>query len=152
MAASIGRFFNTGPFFFSSRRRHTRCSRDWSSECALPISLVQMALATVLILSGNFQQLLSYFFFVVVLFIAMTVAGIFKLHARPHDGYRTWGYPWTPLFFLLVTAVVLMLIASQNPVQTALGVAVTLLGLPVYYLLFSRGKLTDGVDQDNSTR
>src|SRR5687768_18051822 len=40
MAASIGRFFNTGPFFFSSRRRHTRCSRDWSSECALPISWV----------------------------------------------------------------------------------------------------------------
>src|SRR5205809_2451210 len=24
-------------FFFSSRRRHTRCSRDWSSACALPI-------------------------------------------------------------------------------------------------------------------
>src|SRR5690606_40855297 len=26
-------------FFFSSRRRHTRFSRDWSSTCALPISL-----------------------------------------------------------------------------------------------------------------
>src|SRR5205809_5967553 len=25
-------------FFFSSRRRHTRCSRDWSQTCALPIS------------------------------------------------------------------------------------------------------------------
>src|SRR5205809_181373 len=25
------------PFFFSSRRRHTRCSRDWSSDVALPI-------------------------------------------------------------------------------------------------------------------
>src|SRR5690606_40779294 len=25
-------------FFFSSRRRHTRFSRDWSSTCALPIS------------------------------------------------------------------------------------------------------------------
>src|SRR3989442_4280340 len=24
-------------FFFSSRRRHTRCGRDWSSTCALPI-------------------------------------------------------------------------------------------------------------------
>src|SRR3989449_11152312 len=24
-------------FFFSSRRRHTRCSRDWSSDVALPI-------------------------------------------------------------------------------------------------------------------
>src|SRR2546429_2549174 len=27
-------------FFFSSRRRHTRCSRDWSSDGALPISFV----------------------------------------------------------------------------------------------------------------
>src|SRR5207249_1335314 len=25
-------------FFFSSRRRHTRSKRDWSSACALPIS------------------------------------------------------------------------------------------------------------------
>src|SRR5690554_7531265 len=24
-------------FFFSSRRRHTRCGRDWSSDVALPI-------------------------------------------------------------------------------------------------------------------
>src|SRR5205809_2397022 len=27
-------------FFFSSRRRHTRCSRDWSSDVALPISIL----------------------------------------------------------------------------------------------------------------
>src|SRR5216684_7621113 len=26
-------------FFFSSRRRHTRCSRDWSSDVCLPISI-----------------------------------------------------------------------------------------------------------------
>src|SRR6266436_6428029 len=26
-------------FFFSSRRRHTRCSRDWSSDVCFPISL-----------------------------------------------------------------------------------------------------------------
>src|SRR5690554_7309658 len=30
-------FKRTTLFFFSSRRRHTRCGRDWSSECALPI-------------------------------------------------------------------------------------------------------------------
>src|SRR6266705_5788237 len=28
-----------GSFFFSSRRRHTRSYGDWSSTCALPISL-----------------------------------------------------------------------------------------------------------------
>src|SRR4051812_3704565 len=29
-------------FFFSSRRRHTRLTCDWSSTCALPISLAQV--------------------------------------------------------------------------------------------------------------
>src|SRR5690606_40469549 len=35
-------------FFFSSRRRHTRFSRDWSSACALPISVgvVHLGFAT----------------------------------------------------------------------------------------------------------
>ena len=101
-------------------------------------TLIQMALAILLIQSGSFQQILSYFFFVVVLFIALGVAGLFRLRSRDHDGYRTWGYPMTPVFFLTVTAVVLMLIAAQNPLQTLLGVGVVLLGLPVYYLIFAR--------------
>src|SRR5205809_4123871 len=29
-------------FFFSSRRRHTRCSRDWSSDVCFPISFLAM--------------------------------------------------------------------------------------------------------------
>src|SRR5690554_552731 len=33
-------------FFFSSRRRHTRCGRDWSSTCALPIFTSSQALAS----------------------------------------------------------------------------------------------------------
>src|SRR3989442_10945543 len=32
-------------FFFSSRRRHTRCGRDWSQTCALPISASVAGLA-----------------------------------------------------------------------------------------------------------
>src|SRR5207249_9775203 len=31
--------------FLSSRRRHTRSKRDWSSECALPISEAQFRVA-----------------------------------------------------------------------------------------------------------
>lgn len=115
-------------------------------------TLIQMALAVVLILSGSFEQIISYFFFVVVLFIALAVAGLFRIRSQPHDGYKTWAYPLTPIFFLVVTAVVLMFIAARNPVQTVLGIAVTLLGLPVYYLIFARRKTSDGVDQDNRFR
>lgn len=132
-----------GVFFAAFGRLHERFG---TPHLAI---LIQMSLAIVLILSGTFQQIISYFFFVVVLFIAMAVAGLFRLRSRPHDGYTTWGYPVTPLVFLAVTGVVLLLIAAQNPVQAALGVAVTLLGLPFYYLFFNRNS-RDGLDQDDS--
>jgi APA family basic amino acid/polyamine antiporter len=99
-------------------------------------TLIQIFLASILILSGTFEQIISYFFFVVVLFIALTVAGLFKIHNLEFDGYKATLYPLTPIFFLVITALVLMLIAMQNPFQSFLGVAVVLAGVPVYYLLF----------------
>jgi basic amino acid/polyamine antiporter, APA family len=102
-------------------------------------TLIQMTLASLLILSGSFEQILSYFFFVVVLFIAVIVAGIFKIHQREFAGYKTFLYPLTPIFFLTITTIVLFFILMRNPLQTFLGVGVVLLGIPVYYLVF-RGK------------
>ena len=133
-----------GSFFRAFGRLHPRFE---TPHLAI---LVQMALAIVLILTGTFAEILSYFFFVVVFFVAMVVAGLFRLRRRGHNGYRAWGYPLTPLFFLIVTALVLMLIAAQNPLQAGLGGAVTLLGLPAYYLLFRRGSSTNGLDQDGA--
>lgn len=99
---------------------------------------VQMILAFLLILSGTFEEILSYFFFIVVAFIALTVAGLFRIHKREFDGYKTLLFPLTPIFFLLVTTLVLLMIAMRNPKQSFLGVVVVLLGIPVYYLIFNK--------------
>jgi basic amino acid/polyamine antiporter, APA family len=104
-------------------------------------TIIQIILACILILSGTFEQIISYFFFVVVFFIALTVAGIFKIHKTEFSGYKTFLYPLTPLFFLAITTIVLLLIAMKNPFQSFLGVAVVLCGLPVYHLVL-RGKNT----------
>jgi APA family basic amino acid/polyamine antiporter len=96
-----------------------------------------------LILSGTFEQILSYFFFVVVFFIALTVAGLFKIHKSEFSGYKTFLYPLTPIFFLVITTIVLLMIAMKNPVQSFLGVAVVLLGLPVYYLILGKKQNTN---------
>ncbi len=98
-------------------------------------TIIQIVLACILILSGTFEQIISYFFFVVVFFIALTVTGLFKIHKTEFTGYKTFLYPFTPIFFLLITAVVLLLIAMKNPFQSFLGVAVVLLGLPVYHFV-----------------
>ncbi len=99
-------------------------------------TMIQIFLASILILLGSFEQILSYFFFVVVLFIALVVAGIFKIHKLKFGGYKTSLYPLTPIFFLLITTIVLLLIAMRNPFQSFLGTAVVLLGFPVYHLIF----------------
>jgi APA family basic amino acid/polyamine antiporter len=102
--------------------------------------LIQMFLAFLLILTGTFEQIISYFFFIVVLFIALTIVGLFKIHKTEFDGYKTILFPFTPLFFLIITALVLLLIAMRNPFQSFLGAAVVLLGIPVYHLFFNNRK------------
>jgi APA family basic amino acid/polyamine antiporter len=119
-----------GLFFKSIGEPHPRFNTPHRA------TLIQILLASILILSGNFEQILSYFFFVVVLFIALVVAGIFKIHNTEFDGYKTIFYPLTPLFFLMITALVLLMIAMRNPLQSTLGSIVVLLGIPVYYLFF----------------
>ena len=42
-----------------------------------------------------------------------------------------------------------MLIAVRNPLQTILGIGVTLAGLPVYYLIFAGERTSNGVDQND---
>ena len=106
---------------------------------------LQALLASVLVLLGNFNQIISYFVFVVVIFIALTVVALFVLrrrHARRPE-YLTPGYPVTPIIFLLLLALLLSLLGSNNPKQALLGIGVVTLGIPVYYLLFhhsNRGK------------
>ena len=106
-------------------------------------TLIQIFLGSILVLSGSFEQILSYFFFVVELFIALVVAGIFKIHKREFNGYKTVLFPFTPIFFLTITAAVLLMIAMRNPLQSFLGAAVVSLGIPVYYLIFKRNNGKD---------
>ena len=103
--------------------------------------IIQATLASLLVLVGTFNTIISYFVFVVVIFIALTVGALFVLRREAPDAivYRTPGYPATPIVFLLLIALLLFLLGGHNPKQAIMGVAVVALGLPVYYLLF-RGR------------
>lgn len=101
--------------------------------------LIQATLASVLVIAGNFYQIISYFIFVVVIFLALTIAALFVAR-KPEtaNGYRTPWYPFAPLFFLVLTVLLLFLIASSNPKESLLGVVVVAAGIPVYQLFFRK--------------
>jgi APA family basic amino acid/polyamine antiporter len=101
---------------------------------------LQALLASVLVALGTFNQIISYFIFVVVVFIGLTVAALFVLRRRDSNkpDYQVPGYPLTPIVFLLLVATLLVLLGSNNPKESLSGVGVVALGIPVYYFLFAR--------------
>jgi len=100
---------------------------------------IQAGLASIYVASGTFNQIIGFFVFITVLFVAATVAGLFRIRRRsPDASYRTWGYPFTPALFLLLAGVVLVLVAYRSRWQAALGVGIVALGAPVYFWFFRR--------------
>src|SRR5699024_1978287 len=68
-------------FFFSSRRRHTRSKRDWSSDvCSsdlVGVIVIGLILLAYVILGGSHSSMLSSFVQFLMMMVAMvTVAGI----------------------------------------------------------------------------
>src|SRR5437899_1023382 len=93
--------------------------------------------ASILAVTGTFEQLLTYVVFVGWSFYALAAASIFVYRKRESTAsvrYRVPGYPWTPLIFIAtVAAFVLNTIAAQ-PARAALGIGVVLTGIPGYLI------------------
>jgi APA family basic amino acid/polyamine antiporter len=87
---------------------------------------------------GNlYNDLLNYVVASVLLFYALTIAGIFVLRAKRPDAdrpYKAFGYPILPALYVLgALGIVLVLVLYQT--QTAgWGVGIVVAGIPVYWL------------------
>ena len=62
------------------------------------------------------------------------VAGVFVLRSKNQreGGYRTWGYPVTPLVFLGLMAWTLVYILATRPEEGIAGLFVVLIGWALY--------------------
>jgi APA family basic amino acid/polyamine antiporter len=63
-----------------------------------------------------------------------------RLHGRAgySPPYRAWGYPLVPLAFIGAAILVAVIQIAADPLQAATGLALVVLGLPVYYLWVRR--------------
>jgi APA family basic amino acid/polyamine antiporter len=92
--------------------------------------------ASVLALSGTFDQITTYAIFALWLFFGVTASTVFVLRRKLPDAvrpYRTLGYPFVPFIFILVAAWLVINTILTTPVESAAGLALIALGLPVYF-------------------
>ncbi len=102
----------------------------------IPSLLGQGLWASVLVLTGTYEQLFTYVVFASWIFYAMSSAGVLILRRRTPDTprpYRTWGYPVTPVVFILFAIILVVVSVMENPRDSLVGLAMILSGLPAYW-------------------
>jgi APA family basic amino acid/polyamine antiporter len=103
--------------------------------------ILQCLIAIILVLSGTFEQVLTYMGFALGIFPILTVASVIKLRKDNPDAFRMSGYPYTQIVY--VTAGVLMLALSflERPAESLIATFTVLAGIPAYYI-FKKNKKT----------
>src|SRR6266704_2190635 len=94
------------------------------------------ALAALLALSGTYEELYSLFVFAVWIFFALTAIALLRLRKKEPNlsrPYRAWGYPWTPMIFLIAAVALTVNLWMVRPVRSTLGLLVILSGIPFFY-------------------
>jgi APA family basic amino acid/polyamine antiporter len=108
-------------------------TRNGTPRVALAL---QALIATGLLLTGRFEDVMDYVQPALILFSALTVLGVIVLRIREpglRRPYRTWGYPVTPVLFLLVSGFMIFYLVQTKPWQSLAGLGTVLAGLVIYF-------------------
>jgi APA family basic amino acid/polyamine antiporter len=98
--------------------------------------------AALLSLSGTFEQLASYVVFGQWIFFGLTVGAVIILRRKRPElprPYRTWGYPVTPIVFILAALFIAVSSLLTQPLNALAGLGIIFLGAPAY--LFWRRRI-----------
>jgi len=98
---------------------------------------VQAVWTSILCLSGTYGQLLDYIIFAVLVFYILTIVGLFVLRVKQPNAerpYKAFAYPVLPAIYILMALFVDAVLLLYKPQYTWPGLAIVLLGIPVYFL------------------
>jgi APA family basic amino acid/polyamine antiporter len=128
------------------------------SRARVPVIAIalQGLLAILIALSGSYEQILNYVVSVDFIFFGLTAISVFVFRARARKNsdtakrsYRIPGHPVTTVFFVAACWIVVASTITSYPINSVIGFAIMLAGLPVYFLW--RAKKRQAVGQSGST-
>ena len=95
---------------------------------------LQTTITLMLLFTGTFEQVMIYSGFVLQLFAALVVAGVFVVRRKNKTkrGFRSPFFPIPQIIFLVLSFWVLLYLIIAQPLETGLGLLNLLLGFLVY--------------------
>jgi APA family basic amino acid/polyamine antiporter len=109
------------------------------------------------IMTGTFNQLADMFVFISWIAYGTGAAGVIILRKKMPDTlrpYKTWGYPWVPVLFIVFSGFYLIttvwndvsnyLAGTQPVINSLLGIVITAAGIPLYFYFRNKYKTKEG--------
>ena len=96
---------------------------------------IQGIWASLLVLSGTFDQLTDMLIFAAFFFYGATAVGVFILRVREPNAerpYKVWGYPIVPAIFILFCVALIVITCFTHPREAGIGLALMATGVPFY--------------------
>lgn len=97
--------------------------------------MIQGFWASVLALSGTFEELITLVVFVNFMMWIAASSTVFVLRKKQPElerPYKVWGYPYVPAFFIIFSSAIMINTFFESPQQSLMGIGLTLLGIPAY--------------------
>jgi APA family basic amino acid/polyamine antiporter len=112
--------------------------------------LLQSAWAIFLLfLWGTFEDVITYVVFTDWIFFFLVAVSVFVFRVKKKDEprpYKTWGYPLTPMAFIVCTFLFVVNTLIQKPLQAWAGLILVAVGIIIYFCFKKFGK-SDGPQQ-----
>jgi APA family basic amino acid/polyamine antiporter len=98
--------------------------------------LLQATWSSLLVATGSYRALFTRVVYTEWIFFGLMAVGLFLLRRRPEirRGYSIWGYPVTPMLFVISSFAIVVNQIFSSPLESVFGLSLVLLGLPAYYL------------------
>ena len=115
-----------------------------SGEGAPVVALVVQGVVTsIILLSGRVDQIQQYAGFTLSLFASLAVSCVIVLRVRSPDlprPFRAWGYPWSPLFFIGVSAWMMFWAFQGRPVESLFALGTVAVGGLIFAVTVPDGR------------
>jgi basic amino acid/polyamine antiporter, APA family len=103
----------------------------------VPVAAIalQGVLASIVALSGRYEQILNYVVSVDFIFFGLTGVSLFVFRRKMEASkdHRTPGHPFTTIFFVAACWLVVLATYWNFPKNSFIGLGILLLGIPVYF-------------------
>jgi APA family basic amino acid/polyamine antiporter len=100
--------------------------------------ILQAFIAILMVLSGTFDQILTYMGFSLGVFPILAVAGVFKLRKNKQSVLQFRAYPVFLLIYLFFGLVMLVLSFLERPVESSIALLTIFTGIPVFFYFKKR--------------